>query len=69
MTEQEWLASTEPWLMLRCLTDGRKKSLHPGERKIRLFACSAWRTIRFGTPLSENPDLPIVEAVEAWADG
>jgi hypothetical protein len=63
MTEQEWLACTDPREMLEALqTDG----LLP-ERKARLFAAACCR--RIWPLLDEGPARRAVEVAERYADG
>ncbi len=61
MTEQEWLACTNPTPMLEFL---REKA---SDRKLRLFLCAccrgAWQRLRYA------PQRRAVEASEKFADG
>ncbi len=79
MNEADWLASNDPQAMLTALLPTRSGDASPiqaeggrggiSERHLRLFACAAWRTIRFEYPPTWEDDLAIVAAVEVWADG
>ena len=62
MTEQEWLACTEPKPMLEYLWG------KASDRKFRLFRCACCR--RFGAELSARPPLQrAVELGESYTDG
>jgi hypothetical protein len=61
MTEPEWLACTDPMLMLKYLR--RKVS----DRKMRLFACGCCR--RIWGDLTLKPVRQAVETAESYADG
>lgn len=61
MTEEEWLACTDPRRMLEFL--GRRAS----ERKLRLFGCACCRRIRH--LFTDQPRRDAVERAEAYADG
>jgi hypothetical protein len=63
MTEQEWLACTDPEPMLALLRLARR----PGGRKLRLFACACAR--RAWHLLTREPPRAAVEAAERCADG
>jgi hypothetical protein len=59
MTEQEWLACTDPDAMRRLLPDP------PTDRKLRLFACACCR--KFWDQLEDGTEL--VRVAERFADG
>jgi hypothetical protein len=61
MTEAEWLACTDPHLMLEFL--GGSVS----GRKLRLFACACCR--RIATHFEDGRSLRVVEVSERFADG
>jgi hypothetical protein len=61
MTEQEWLACTDPMLMLSHLRRRRH------ERKLRLFGCSSCRCV--WKLLIDERSRRAVEASECFADG
>jgi hypothetical protein len=61
MTEQEWLATERPWLMLHTIQSSR-----PSERKVRLFNAAICR--RFWDHLPESSQAILSES-EALADG
>jgi hypothetical protein len=61
MTQQEWLESSAPDLMLTYLTAAAS------DRKLRLFACACCR--RIWDLLPEGPSRRAVEASERFADG
>src|SRR5262245_2032481 len=60
MTEDEWLASTDPVPMVRSLAGA-------GDRKLRLFACAACR--RVWHLLADAAGRGAVEVAEGLADG
>lgn len=54
MTESEWLESADPARMLEFLCDthprsGERTRMHPGDRKLRLYACAAFRATGGGS--------------------
>jgi hypothetical protein len=61
MTEADWLACTDPTLMLKFLGD------QASDRKLRLFACACCRGI--WTLIVRESSRRAVEASEAYADG
>jgi hypothetical protein len=62
MTEKQWLASTDPNLMLEFL---RGKA---GDRKLRLFACACHRRVRHVS--GDDDGLPgAMDNLERYADG
>src|SRR5258708_1461590 len=61
MTEQEWLASTNPREMLEFLGG------EAGDRKLRLFACACCRQV--WNPFVSPFTIRVVTAAEAFADG
>lgn len=61
MTEEEWLASTDPRPMLDFVR-GRVSG-----RKLRLFACGCYR--RVWNALSEKRDRQVIKLAELYADG
>ncbi len=61
MTEEHWLAATDPLPMLYFLRDGASA------RKLRLFACACCRRTR--ELLTQEPSRTAVEVAEAFADG
>jgi hypothetical protein len=61
MTEQEWLAATDPTPMLRLL-EGKVS-----DRKLRLFACACARDVEDCTRRWGN--VSVTELVERYADG
>lgn len=61
MTEQDWLACTDPTPMLDFLQD------KASERKLRLFACAWCRCV--WVSLTEKPFRDAVEVAERFADG
>jgi hypothetical protein len=63
MTENEWLASTEPTRLLQSL----KGTAHPSARKARLFAVAACRRIWHLLPHDRSRNA--VEVAERYADG
>jgi hypothetical protein len=60
MTEQEWLACTDPEVLLKFVKGGAS------ERRLRLFACAC---LRAAWPWTGEPDHPAVGAAERFADG
>jgi hypothetical protein len=61
MTEAEWLACDDPWVMLRFVSG------KAGERKLRLYACACCRAAH---PRGFGPVLEATYAVtESYADG
>jgi hypothetical protein len=60
MTEAEWLACTDRWVILTFL---RNKV---SSRKLRLFACACCATVK---PLLGGPALRLFEVAERFADG
>ena len=60
MTENEWLACQDPWLMI----DSLPKDFSP--RKLRLFCCACCRRIWY---LLDDSCRKAVELSEAYADG
>ena len=62
MTEQEWLACTDPRKMLEFL---RGKI---SDRKVRLFACACHRRVR-QAPGADDELLGAVASLERYADG
>ena len=60
MTEQEWLACTDPRKMLEFL---RGKA---GDRKLRLFVCGYFRTCNLDI---DEPSQVVLETSERFADG
>jgi hypothetical protein len=63
VTEAEWLAATDPQLMLEHLEVNRARS----DRKLRLFACACCR--RIWRLFSDVRSRRAVELAEAFADG
>jgi hypothetical protein len=61
VTEEEWLACTDPWLMLEYLSG------KGSDRKLRLFACTCAREIL--SPLSRIRCSDHVEIAERFAEG
>ena len=61
MTEQEWLACTDPQPMLQFLGD------RASDRKLRLFACACCR--RMWNMFEDERSRKAVEAAEQYADG
>jgi hypothetical protein len=61
MTEQEWLAATDPWTMVEVLRD------KASERKLRLFACGCVR--RHWHALTHAQSRQAIEISEQYADG
>src|SRR3954464_9078156 len=62
MTETQWLACNDPWLMLDQLN--RKV----GDRKLRLLAAAVYRRLRTQMDEPVAPDFSIVQVVEQYAD-
>lgn len=68
MTEQEWLASTDPTVMLEWVTrHARYKSRNVSDRKLRLFACACVRQVWH--LLMDERSRRAVEVAERYADG
>ena len=66
MTEQEWLACTDPWVMLDFLRGRKKRIVGTARcRKYRLFSCACCR--RTWDKLRER-DQQAIELSEQYAD-
>src|SRR2546423_14717665 len=61
MTEEEWLAATDPTPMLEFIRD------KTSSRKWRLFACVTAR--RLPTLMADEPSRCAIEIAEKYADG
>jgi hypothetical protein len=60
MTEQEWLATKRPWLVLHAIQSSR-----PSERKVRLFNAAICRRFWGHLPESSQEILAESEALAA----
>jgi hypothetical protein len=78
MSPEQWLSTSNPAAMLRLLDPNNARVWRrdlpdptPSERKLRLFACAAWRHMRHEKypDLDGGPDFAFVEAAEGMADG
>src|SRR5271165_1700611 len=74
MTEQQWLASTNPQSMLRFITvdgslpgDGPNRKTIASDRKLRLFACACCRSVWH--LFTDARSRRAVEVAERYADG
>jgi hypothetical protein len=68
MTEQEWLTSQEPELMVPPVSYHLKRArTTEGRRKLRLFGCACCRRVAHLFP--EEPWWPLVALAEKLADG
>ena len=64
MTEQDWLACSDPEVLLKWLQ--RSKRHRSSERKLRLFSCACCRRIWY---LLAEQSREAVEIAEGYADG
>jgi hypothetical protein len=67
MTEQEWLAGTDPEMMLRFLAPMRQIQGTVSDRKLRLFAAACCRQI--WSLITEDRCQRAVAVAESYADG
>src|SRR5215510_4357640 len=68
MTEQEWLRSPEPEVMVTTLSYHLKRArTKDGRRKLRLFGCACCRRVVHLFP--DEPWWHLVDLVEKLADG